>query len=80
MASIPKKPIKDLDAFITGGQPAATGTTQLAKRKKVPRFLLEIDEDLRTQLNIEAKQARVANVSVYIVSILRRRGELAYEG
>jgi len=77
MASIPKKPIKDIDAFIAGGQPAAASATQPAKRKKVPRFLLEIDEELRTQLNIEAKQARVTNVSAYIVSILRRRGELA---
>lgn len=76
MASIPKKPINGVDAFIAGGQPVAPGATQPAKRKKVPRFLLEIDEDLRTQLNIEAKQARAANVSAYIVGILQRRGEL----
>ena len=77
--TIPSKPNLDRDSFITGSP-----TLSLAEAPKAARalkydkkfFQLEITDELRRAIRVEAILAGYSNVSTYICEILVRRGEL----
>lgn len=75
---IPKNPTKNVDEFVTGAKATAADQPKRERPglKHPPRFLLEIDVEMRTQLKIESIQKQYPNVSEYICEILKRRDEL----
>lgn len=85
MSLIPKRPDRKqppVDEFISGA--AATKADRSTEKQPEPeqvyqksvKFMLEIPQDLRTELKIEAIQKDYPNMSAYICAILQRRDEL----
>lgn len=74
--AIPSRPMLNRDDFITGGPTPTLPVTAKTLKYDKKFFQLEITDELRREIRVEAIMKGYSNVSTYICEILTRRGEL----